>query len=169
MKIATLILSPGGNGNHLWDEILTTAGSNKYGDNDFGAPNDGDPEGEFVHWFRSMPSRIYTMGEMGRMVDYMRFHQYEVKALVPVRNWYCAAKSQHKTHDQEEVMVVENMQIGYPAILSALKTKLVPFFFASYGEAVAHPEYVKWILEHLGLPSGKLPEIRDGNAKWYEK
>ncbi len=169
-KKAVLIISPGGNGNHMWDEILTTAGSIKHGDNDFGAPRDCEPTEDFIHWFRSMPHPFYPMGEIARMIDYLVFHGYDPFALIPVRDWYCVSQSQLTRHGApNQIVVFDNMQLGYQAIVETYHRKLVHFMFVTYSEAVHQPEYVKWVLRHLGLPDDKLPELRDENAKWYNK
>lgn len=170
MRRCTFIVSPGGNGNHMWNEILITAGSVQYADNDFGDPCiPSVADYDTIHWFRSFPSQRYRLEELESMVHQVRDWGFEAKAIVPVRDWYSAANSQRKRHgvnSYEEVR--DNMRAGYPYILTTLNRLDVPWMLVTYSGAVNHPEYVKWVLNWLGLPADTLPEIRDGNAKWYE-
>ena len=169
MKRCTFIVSPGGNGNHMWNEILQAAGSVQYGDNDFGDPCLPSVAGyDTIHWFRSFPSQRYRLEELESMVCQVRDWGFEIKAIIPVRDWYCAARSQMSRHGVSDYHEsYQNMLVGYPYILTTLSRLEVPWMLVTYSGAVNYPEYIHWVLKWLGLVASSLPEIRDENRKWY--
>jgi len=165
-----LVVSPGGNGNHMWDRILQLAGSVKYGDTECGdVMMDGVPTEPLIHWFRSLPSLRYELDVLESMVASMRAAGYDVFGLVPVRNWFCAAGSQKRRHGVNGFgEVVHNMRVGYPHILSTYQRLDVPWMFAVYSEAIHQSDYIHWVLNFMGLPSEiDLGEIKDENSKWW--
>lgn len=165
IKQATLIISPGGNGNHMWLKILTQAGSVPIGDDDFGRTVAWPPTAPIIHWFRSIPHQVYPMDEIKNMIVSLRDFGYYVRGLVPTRDWYCVQQSQVKRHRESNAL--HHMQMGYPYLLQTYNQMGVPFIFASYEAAIARTRYVEWILGQLRM-DGPIPEIYDGNAKWYE-
>lgn len=169
MRRMVLLTAPGGNGHHMWAEILDAAGCQRYGDNELGEIMLPDgPTADYVYWFRSLPSWKWTLNSPYNMVALARDYGYEPFALIPVRDWYCASCSQAKRHNithHDESW--RNMQIGYPFLLNAYWELNVPFILAVYSAAIYNPGYVSWVLRTMGLPDDNIPELRDENKKWY--
>jgi hypothetical protein len=164
-KKAVLIISPGGNGNHMWTKIMIGIGSVPIGDDDFGnVVIDWPPTAPVVHWFRSMPSQRYPMTEIGKMILSLRDIGYDVMAIVPTRDWFCMDQSQRKRH--REAKSIYHARTGYPYILQIYNEMGVPFVFGSYEAAVKRKEYIEWVLGQFEL-GGSIAEIYDGNKKWY--
>jgi hypothetical protein len=169
VKKAILIIAPGGCGNHLWDTIMVNVGSVKHGDNEMGdVIEKWPPTRPLIHWFRSMPNLRYPMETIKEMILSLRGEQYEVHAIVPVRDWYCAIKSQEKRHHVPFDSALYHLKAGYPYILRVYSEMGVPFIFGDYEAATHYPEYVLWVLRQIGINGPVYPEIYDGNQKWYE-
>jgi len=160
---AFLVLGAEGTGTRLMTRLLIAAGCSGDGQHEQRWDTE-TPTDPLVVWRRSFPHN----GVWPDLSDmYASLHDYAVRTIVMVRDWYTCSRAQVATHPYvptEEVSLI-NLQRAYLEIFRAIE---LPFIVVSYESIVAHPEAITEILRILGLPTPQAPEnIVDGNAKYF--
>jgi hypothetical protein len=182
-KEAFLVLGPESSGNHLVTDILINAGCKGHSGNhpdwhgEFEGWSDAQPwdtehpsnETPIV-WRRSTP-HLKEWSDLAALMNGLMDKDYDVKAVVVVRELYPTVESQMKwRHVSSPGEGRQNVQRAYLHIFRQLDRVGIPFVVASYEALVNYPEAQDCLLMELGiaLPPERL-EVWDGNKKWYAK
>lgn len=84
------------------------------------------------------------------------------RAVIMVREWHAAASSQARNHGQDDPYAT--MRNAYRALVDIE----VPWWIVTYESLLVHPHAtVEHLCKWLGVLAPDLPEIKDGNLKWY--
>jgi hypothetical protein len=155
---AILVTGGESTGTRLMTKILISMGY--YGDSGHEQRLDQViPQYPAIVWRRSVP-HARQFPPLAQMATTLRGLGYEVSALVMMRDWHCAAKSQVQAGHVANMEEAEcNLRKAYAHITEQLRD--VPFTMVSYESLVQRPANVVW--QALGLP-----EVNDENGKYYE-
>ena len=162
---AYLILGPESSGTRMMTEVLLAAGCT----GDAGHEQRFDntwPDGESpIVWRRSIP-HAGEWPSIDRMIHHLRQSDYEVYAVVTMRDWSAMARSQveHWNHTFESA--IENIRTAYPYIFSALLKFRVPYIMTSYESLKEWGPQADLFLS-IGLEAPDF-EVRDENRKRLE-
>lgn len=170
-KTAYLVCGPESTGTRFATSLLIKAGCT--GESTHGQTFDHDLpyEQEQVVWRRSFPHGN-KWPDLAEMISSLRERDYEVRALVTVRDWYSVIQSQVSVgHTADEAQAIRHVRYAYHIIFNDLNRFNVPFVTLSYEAMVSRPQpVISRMLEALGLPVFEMDdlEVKDGNAKYYD-
>jgi hypothetical protein len=155
---AILVTGGESTGTRLMTKILCSMGY--YGDSGHEQRlDDVIPQYPAIVWRRSVP-HARQFPPLAQMARTLRGMGYEVSALVMMRDWHCAAKSQVQAGHVANIEEADcNLRKAYAHITEQLCD--APFTMVSYEGLVQRPEQTVWWA--LGLPT-----IKDENSKWFE-
>ena len=167
---AFLVLGPESSGTKLFTQILISAGCNgdpeneQKWDNELPVWDVDDP----VVWRRSVPhGEDYP--DIASMVARLRSVGCQVFAYVTTRDWTSMLSSRINAGIINHEISSQRAQWAYLHIFSELQHVRVPFAMVSYESVTEYgDEYIKRMLNVFGLESLSLPEIYQGNRKYYE-
>lgn len=167
MMKGVLVLGPESTGTRLLTRILISAGASGE-DGHQQAFDAGAVSGELIVWRRSVP-HLRQWLDLESMLETLE--QYDVCAIVTVRDWWCTEKSQvRNSHVESEAKAAANMARAYREIFSQLANFSIPFSVVVYESLVSYPHSVqKALMEDLGLDFPKqFIQITDENRKYWE-
>jgi hypothetical protein len=167
---AFLVLGPESSGTKLFTEILMgagcigDAGNEQRWDNELPVFGRDDP----IVWRRSVPHGE-SYPDITGMVDGLRNVGCQVVAYVTTRDWTCILDSRVMNAGIiNHEIASQRLQWAYPYIFSHLEAAKVPYAVVSYEALILYGEgYIKRMLKIFGLEMGTLPEIYNGNDKYY--
>lgn len=170
-KRAYLVLGAESSGTRLVTRLLVGAGchgSDEHFDQPFdaGVPEDGP---DLVVWRRSVP-HDGEISSLGGMIHELRGVDYNVMAVVTVRDLYATSLSQvNARHVPNTEMAEAHVRIAYRHIFAALMAHLVPYVIVPYESLVLHGQQaIIRLYRHLGLGiPNAIEHIYDANEKYY--
>lgn len=176
MKQAYIVVGPESSGTKLVTEILIKQGC--WGD----AGNDQRIDNIFAaHRKLEVPKAVFRRsfphgGKWPILPDllwHFKERGFEIVVIVMMRDMYCIMQSQmtNSTHAFTLAHSFEKIRRAYTTIFRALAAVDRDFLIVSYESLVRRPvETCSWACGMIGMEfdPGKLPDIRDENAKHYE-
>lgn len=118
----------------------------------------------------SMPHGLEWL-DIGDIIWHLKCLAYTPRVIVTARDWFATGASQ--IHEQTHAFSPEHSQRkrerAYKDIFAALLLTALPYCVVTYESLVLHYEAVaSRLIAWCGLePQDPLPEIYDGNEKWY--
>lgn len=162
MSRAFVVLGAESTGTRLATEILLANGC--VGDAGHFQPFDRGPiVGDPVAWRRSVPHSGQPL-DLSRLLA--RLEGYDVTAVVTVRDWTAAARSQVACRLAESPgAAYGKLADAYCAILGQVAAAPLPYTMVSYESLVLHPAAAQAaLLSRLGLGLAEVHPVYDGNA-----
>lgn len=166
---AFLVLGPESSGTRLFTRILIACGCSGSGAHKQPFDTELPKASGNIVWRRSFPHHQHWP-DVSLMAHKLRKLEYEVVAVVTVRNFYQSELSQVKGHHPKTVTEAHSsMMQAYVMIFSGLTLAKVPFIVTTYEELILNPDKsIQVLADRLGLSVVQpIEDITNQNEKYY--
>jgi len=170
MKRAFLVLGPASSGTRFVTRLMIAAGCT--GSAEHAQPFDNDPpnDEELIVWRRSYPHGT-DWPDAFEMIEDLRLRGYSVGVVVCMRDWHSICSSQVRVKHTPNIYQAQTAtRIAYRNIFRDIARAIAAYWVISYESIVARPtQAAQAFVRMLGLEiePGRIPEVKDGNAKYY--